>query len=132
MAKMTYEAWIRKLVQRVSTHLDLAGWTITVDFSDKENGDTYAEARINSTYLFLNITFYRIAKEDFEKGNVQRLIPAIVHEVCHVFFDPLHEATHPFLSPSSSPSYLNILEQQTQKLTMVILKTLPPKLIPPR
>ena len=132
MEKLTYEAWVRKLLERVSTHLDLAGWTITTEFSEEEKGDTYAEARISSPYLFANVTFYKQAKVEFDQGKVERLSAAIVHELCHTFFDPLHEAMHPFLSPASSPSYMNILEQQTQKLTMVILKTLPKNLIPAR
>ncbi len=57
---------------------------------------------------------------------------AMVHEVVHILVDPFHEAMIPFLSPSTTPHFIETLEQQTQRLTMVFLKTLPKNLIPPR
>jgi hypothetical protein len=57
---------------------------------------------------------------------------ALVHELVHLFLDPFHDTILSFLSPSTTPAFMEILEQQTQKLTMVFLKTLPKNLTPPR
>ena len=132
MKKSTYESWVRRLVENLASHLNLSGWTIHLKFSDEDKQDIYAEASTNSVYMSCLITLYRLGKTDFEGEETDRLIMALVHELCHILVDPFHQEIVPFLSPSTTLNFMNILEQQTQKLTMVILKTLPKNLIPPR
>lgn len=132
MKKSSYEAWVRQLMENLASHLNLAGWTIHLAFSEEDKHDVYAEATINSSYLSSLITVYRLGRTDFDEGKLDRLVMALVHELCHLLVDPFHQEMLPFLSPSTTPNFMNILEQQTQKLAMVILKTLPKKLIPPR
>lgn len=132
MKKLTYEDWVIKFLTNVAGHFDLGGWNLDVKFSDREKDDTYAEATINSTYQIMTIHVFKKAKEDFESGNMPVLIMALVHELVHSFLDPFHSFVNPHLSEVTTPHFMNILEQQTQKLTMVILKTLPKNLIPPR
>ncbi len=129
---LTFERWVTRLVGNICGYFDLAGWTVQVKFSNQPDGVVYAENKINGTYLGSTITVYPIAKQDFESGDTDRLILAIVHELVHIFLDPFHEAVLPFLSPSTTPIFMETLEQQTQKLTMVFLKNLPKNLIPAR
>lgn len=130
---MDFETWVTKLVGNLCEHFDLAGWTIQVKFPDQEPKDSYyAENAINGTYLGSTISVYPTAKRDFEAGETERLIMALVHEIVHILVDPFHESMLPFLSPSTTPSFMETLEQQTQRLTMVFLKTLPENLIPIR
>lgn len=132
MKKLTYEEWVVALVTNMCGHFDFGGWNLDVKFSDVEKGDSYAEATINSTYQIMTIHVFKRAKEDFEAKNMDILTMALVHELVHAFLDPFHAFVHPYLSETTTPYFMNILEQQTQKLTMVILKTLPKTLIPPR
>jgi hypothetical protein len=127
-----YEEWVREFLSRVAKHLNLSGWTLRVEFSDEEKGNSYAEATVNSNYQHLVIHVYGTAKKDFESGQMTTLIMALVHEVCHTFLDPFHDLALPHLSETSTPYFMNILEQQTQKLTMAFLKNLPKNLFPPR
>ena len=129
---LAYEDWVRKLVKNLASYFDLAGWTLQVEFLAEEKGTSYAENDINSTYLGSTIRVYPAAKKDFESGNIDRIVMAITHELVHLFVDPFHDAILPFLSPTTTPFFTETLEQQTQKLTMVFLKTLPKSLIPPR
>lgn len=130
---MHFETWVTKLVGNLCEHFDLAGWTVQVKFPPEESKDScYAENAINGVYLGSTISVYPTAKRDFEAGETERLIMALVHEVVHILVDPFHEAMLPFLSPSTTPSFMETLEQQTQRLTMVFLKTLPENLIPIR
>jgi hypothetical protein len=129
---LAYEQWVKKLVENLASYFDLAGWTLQVEFHEEEKGTSYAENNINSTYLGSTINVYPPAKKDFDAGNTDRLVMAMVHELVHLFADPFHEAILPFLSPSTNPAFQEILEQQTQRLTMVFLKNLPKGLIPPR
>ena len=129
---LPYETWVKKLVENLASYFDLAGWTLQVEFSEEEKGTSYAENVINSTYLGSTIHVYPPAKKDFEDGNIDRIVMAMVHELVHLFLDPFHEAILPFLSPSTTLAFHEILEQQTQRLTMVFLKNLPKGLIPLR
>jgi len=131
-APLKYEPWVKKLVSNLASHFDLAGWTLQVQFPAEQKETCYAENDINSTYLGSTIRVYPLAKKDFDSGNIDRFVMAIVHELVHLFVDPFHESMLPFLSQSTTPSFMETLEQQTQKLTMVFLKTLPKNLIPPR
>ena len=131
-APLDYESWVKKLVSNLASHFDLAGWTLQVEFLVEEKGTSYAENDINSTYLGSTIRVYPLAKKDFDSGNIDRLVMALVHEIVHLLVDPFHDAMLPFLSASTTPAFHEILEQQTQRLTMVFLKTLPKGLIPIR
>jgi hypothetical protein len=129
---LPYEQWVSEFLSRVGSHLNLNGWAIGVEFPEEGKGNSYAEATINSNYQHVLVHVYPPAKRDFDSGQMKTLVMALVHELVHVFFDPFHEFSNPYLSEITSPFFMNILEQQTQKLTMVILKTLPKNLIPPR
>lgn len=129
----TYEAWVSSFVANLSNYFNLQGWTIKVDFVDEEHKDAaYALTGFNSDYLWAHITFYKPAKADFENQNFDQLIMATVHEMVHFFLDPIHDLVTPHLSKTTDPFFRTILEQQTQRLTRVFLKTLPKSLIPPR
>ena len=135
MKNLSYESWIRQFVENLSEYFDLAGWTIKIDFSEDEDDGkkgTYADNCINSQYLHSLITFYRQCRLDYESAELDNLITAVVHELVHIFLDPFQDYMHPHLSITTTPLFMNTLEQQTQKLTMVFLKTLPPNIIPPR
>jgi len=136
MKKITYESWVTSFVERLSEYFNLAGWTLRIKYQDKNEEhkgcDTYAEIEVNSTYLFANLVLFPQGKKDFETGNIDQLAMAIVHELVHIFLDPFQDQMHPHLSLSSTPAFMDILEQQTQKLTMVLLKNFPKDLIPPR
>lgn len=130
--RTSFENWVRKLVSNLCKYFSLEQWYVYVHFSEEDKGPIYAENSIDGTYLISTISVYPAAKKDFEGGNVDRLIMAVTHELVHILLDPFHESILPFLSPSTTPVFMNTLEQQNQKLTRVFLKTLPKSIIPPR
>lgn len=129
---LSYKKWVTSLVENLSDHFNLHGWTVSVRFSDEENKDgTYAENEVNSKYMYSTLTFYKQSRKDFEEGKLDYLVTASLHEMIHVFLDPFQDWMHPHLSLTTTPLFMDTLEQQTQKLTMVLLKTLPKSIIPP-
>jgi hypothetical protein len=132
MKTLTYEQWVNQFLKNAARHLNLAGWTINTEFSDEEKGASYAEASVNSSYQFITVHVYAPAKRDFESGKTKVLVMALLHELVHTFIDPFHDFAEPHLSEVTQPLFMNIVEQQTQKLTMVLLKTLPESIIPKR
>ena len=133
MKRSAYESWVVGFVENLSDYFNLSGWTILVEFSDAEDKiGTYAENDINSSYMYSTLKFYRQSRLDFEAGEMDHLITAVVHEMVHIFIDPFQDWMHPHLSLTTTPLFMGTIENQTQKLTMVLRKTLPKKLIPPR
>jgi hypothetical protein len=129
---ISFENWVTEFIGNLCGYFDLAGWSVEVKFPDQPKDDNYAENRINGTYLHSTISVYPEAREDFDSGDMDRLVLAVVHELVHILLDPFHAAILPFLSPSTTPAFMETLEQQTQRLTMVFLKNLPKNLVPPR
>ena len=131
----TYESWMRQFVENLSEFFNLAGWIIKIKYKEEEechNGcETYAEIEVNSQYLFATLIILPQGKKDFEAGNLDQLVMAVVHELVHIFLDPFQDQMHPHLSLTTTPAFMDIVEQQTQKLTMVFLKSLPPHIVPP-
>jgi len=134
--KIAYESWVASFIERLSDYFNLAGWVFEIEYEKKPSqemdGAVYAKIEVNSIYLHAHLTIYPIGKEDFTKGNMERLVRSLVHELVHVFLDPFQDAMHPHLSITTTPLFMTVIEQQTQKLTMVLLKTLPKDVIPPR
>jgi len=132
MKNLSYERWITQFVENLSKYFNLAGWTIHIDYKDEASKDgCYADNNINSPYQFSTVTFYQQPRLDFEAGEFDLLIMSVVHELVHIFLDPFQDYMHPHLSTTVTPIFMSMLEQQTQKLTMVFLKTLPQDIIPP-
>lgn len=135
MAGSPYQKWTRKLTENLSDHFNLAGWEIYMKWSDtteeRDGEETHATISVNSQYQWAIVTFFPPAKSDFDSGNYERLAQSVTHEMVHIFLDPFQNWMHDHLSITTSPLFTSTVEQQTQKLTMVILKTLPSSVIPP-
>jgi hypothetical protein len=132
MKKQTYEGWVTAFVERLSDYFNLCGWVIVIEKVNKSKDNTYAEIDINSTYMHATLRLFKQGELDFKAGKTERLVMALVHELTHIFLDPFQEWMHKYLSISTTPMFMDDLEAQTQKLTMVFLKNLPTDIIPPR
>ena len=141
-AKMSFEEWVEKSVKGLAVYFNFGGWRINVEYKeDNPNTDgyhgtsegyVYAETHVDSAYLSIHITLYKQAKDDFESGNLDQLSMVLTHELVHVFLDPFHTFVLPHLSETTTPFFTDMVENQTQKLTMVLLKTMPKEIFPPR
>jgi hypothetical protein len=131
---LTYEGWVRQFVNNLFLHFDIVGWEVGIEFatspSEKHGGNAYASIEVEPTYQMAVIKCFPAAKEDFDTGKIEDMVQRFTHEVVHVFLSPFQEFIEPHLSEVTAPYFMRILEQQTQKLTMVLLKTLPKNLIP--
>ena len=138
---MGFEQWVTEAVKRLAGYFNFSGWRIEVDFRDENpdsagsgtsEGCVYAETHVDSAYMTVHISLYKQAKDDFESGNIRQLSLGLTHELVHVFLDPFRTAALPHLSEVTTPFFSDMVENQTQKLTMVFLKTMPEDIFPPR
>jgi hypothetical protein len=134
-SKMSFEDWTTEALGRLAGYFNLDGWRLEVEYQEKEEtlsigtsaslGVVYAKTYVDSTYQAIHVILYKQAKYDFETGNFEQLATGLTHELVHVFLDPLNDFSAPFLSETTAPFFQDILERQTQKLTMIFLKTMP-------
>lgn len=133
-----FELWVSESVKRLAGHFNFCGWRIEIVYkgehkdSPEWGGNVYAETHVDSVYLTIHLTLYKQAREDFESGNLSQLSMALTHELVHVFLDPFHTFAIPHLSDITAPFFSGVVENQTQKLTMVFLKNMPAEIFPPR
>lgn len=135
MKKITYEKWVITFVENLSVHLNLHAWNIQVKISSKPkeySEGCWAEVGSDSVYMQATLTTYPRLRESWDEREVDRVTEVLVHELCHLLIDPLHEHAVPFLSDTTRPMFTNILENVVQRTAMVIVKNLPKSLIPPR
>ena len=140
-SKMSFENWTTEALGRLAGYFNFDGWRIEAEYQDKSKGASvgtstqgivYAETHVDSTYLTIHVILYKQAKDDFEAGDFERLAMGLTHELVHVFLDPFHSFVQPFLSETTAPFFQDMLERQTQKLTMIFLKTMPADIFSPR
>lgn len=132
MKKVTYASWVTSFVERMSDYLNLSGWEIVVEHISGDKGNCAAEICIDCTYMQAVITTYKLSEEFFNEGDMGKLVRILTHELAHILLDPFSDHALPFLSDTTRPFFTNMLENQTQKLTAVLLKNLPKSIIPPR
>lgn len=123
-----YTKFIQDLICVLRKEMFLHKYTIGVKYSSKprdvddENahGTVTAEIRTNSTYYFADIMFYPQALDMWKNGDKNSLIECVVHELCHVLNHPLTEQAEKASCSSNEEFILNIVEQSTQHLAIII------------
>ena len=138
MRKKSFERWVTEFIANLADYFNLDGWRFTLEHNNEDpescdNGNLeYAHIDITHPYMMATIRVNSLAKKDYKDGDIQRLVSLLTHEVVHVFLSPFQDWMQPHLSTITAPIFHKDVENQTQKLTMVFLKTLPKSLIPPR
>lgn len=131
---LSYKRWIHQLLANLMTHMNLAGWEIELTFSPKphaEDGDCRtADINVLAEYQKAHICLYPSVEDSFKKGQLGFIVTILVHELCHTITFPFSDFAEPFISKVTEPFFTKQLELATQKITVLVLKTLPKKVIP--
>lgn len=133
--KKQYEKWCSTFIQNLRNHMNLHGWRIVVEFSPEPKQDCegcYACISSDSTYMQASLTIFPMAKKDFEDGDLDHLSFVLTHEMCHILIDPMHSQMLPFLSDTTRPFFNDTMENVTQRIALVVHKSLPKHITPPR
>lgn len=122
-----YTKFVGELINILRRELFLHKYKIGVKYSkapkvteDESHGTVTAEIRTNSTYYFADIMFYPHALELWKAGDKRTLIDCVVHEMCHILNHPLTEQAEKASCTSNEEFILNIVEQSTQHLSVII------------
>lgn len=124
----SYKRWVENLVAKTAGELNLQEWRIGINFDveDEVDGCT-AFTSIDARYLTSYINFTPYAEELWNDGRMISLTECVVHEVCHILLNPIHEFAKQAASPQTESQLTDILEQTTQKLARIVIEHLPKK-----
>lgn len=118
--------------------MNLAGWDLEISFMDETHPDddpcqiTAADINILHEYQSAKIRIRPLVKEYFDEDRIDKIVGVLVHELCHILTDPFLKFVEPHLSGVTQPFFSRILESETQKISSIIVKSLPKNTIPPR
>jgi hypothetical protein len=121
---------VENLVAKTAGELNLLDWRIGIEFDDPDPEDRdgcSAWTYVDSRYLTSYIHFTPYSKEMWDEGRLTSLSECVIHEVCHILLNPLHEFAKQAASPQTESQLTDILEQTTQRLTRIVIEHLPAK-----
>lgn len=133
--KESYQKWVWRMVKMMRKNMYLSEWSYSVKFSKGEHkkekiNDGFSVAGTNSVsvkYLEYEITLYPLTKKYFDKSNYSAALEVIIHELCHVYTEPLYEAAIKEVGTSSEDFIETLREQTTQRISSAILGLIPRK-----
>ena len=137
MASASFKKWASVHVRNVLDYLHLEDWRVDCEFNveDEELGDnmaTVAHCNISSDYFKATFSFTKFAEDLFKQKEYETLFQCLVHEVCHIWTDPLRTFAVQAASPSTAGHLTTIHEQLTQRIALLVLRGIPEKSYTPK
>ncbi len=88
------------------------------------DGSVYATVNSDGNYLFATFTVYHPMFTVWEEKNYRKLASFLMHEVVHLFFDPIADVAMEDLKEIEMKYVINIFERQVQLVTNAIVNQL--------
>jgi len=95
------------------------------DKHDSAESQLYASIHSDTVYLWASVRIYPPFVEQFERGEFSGCARDILHEVCHIFVEPVAKICMWDASPSQKPDYRDVIERQTERICKALFKSLP-------
>lgn len=128
---MTLKTWVRTSATNLKEYFYLNDWSLDLVWNETDE-DTEAVASItpDARYLRATIRIFPRFFEFWDKGNIDLLKEAMVHEFTHILMEPIAELARKNASDATAFYYTQILEQQTQRTSLVIGRGIPKNIFP--
>lgn len=129
---MTLKTWVRTSATNLKKYFYLNDWEVNLiwDAVDDEEGGTVASIFTDARYLRATIRIYPKFYEYWKKGDYDRLKEVLIHEFTHILLEPIAELARKAICDSNSFFYSQILEQQTQRTSLIIGRGVPKNIFP--
>lgn len=124
---LKYKQYIEKLIFKCLALTGHSEYTLRMDYSEVPDGsDTKtssvkATVSMNTVYLNLVITVYPSSLKDWNNKNYRNIVEDIMHEVCHLFIEPVAELFMWDACKSQKKHYRNTIERQTERICKTIV-----------
>lgn len=134
-----FKPWIRRVhkMLREKFFVREYGYGLYWGKEDKESkthggSKVGGEIDINITYLKYDLTLYPILHRQYKRGDYYEVVKTIVHEMCHIYTEPLYCFAIDAVSNINAKMLEQIREQQTERIATCIYEMLPEKLWKPK
>lgn len=128
---MTLKTWVQTSVNNLKNYFYLNDWTIDLIWDEDDSDPGCAAAiRTDSRYLKAGIYIYPTLRQLWEKEDYETVKECLVHEFTHILLNPVMELANKSRSDATSDFYQEILEQQTQRTSLIIGRGIPKNIFP--
>lgn len=126
MPSTAFKKWVCAQINATQEYLHLQDWRIAVcsDDDDQQDGEVGVVAYIivSTDYFKATITFTPFAERMFKDKEYETLHQCIVHEVCHIWTDPMLQLAKKATSPATVDYLTTAHEQLTQRIALLALR----------
>lgn len=135
MRKENYEQYIKRMHGVFRKTLKIEDWQGSVFISGdshKNNPKVAGECEIQVNYLNYCVTLYLCVKEKFYRKEYNEVAHILMHELCHVYTEPLYSSAIENCSPHQNIYVEQQREQLTERISVAIMSTVPDDYIKPK
>lgn len=126
-----YQTYVMTLIEVLQELLVLHEYEILLEFDSNSESEARATISTNLDYLWAKLTVFPVVEKDFNEQNYEDIVETILHELVHILTDPLYKVAYAGTNAYTEPFLDNIREQTTQRITRIILPTLPEDIFTP-
>lgn len=128
---MTLKTWVQTSVANLKEYFFLNDWTVQIVWSGDDSDDQcVASIATDSRYLRASIKIHPEFHRMWKRKDYETLKECIVHEFTHILLNPVMELANKSRSDATSDFYQEILEQQTQRTSLIIGRGIPKNIFP--
>lgn len=128
---MTYHRTIARIFDNLVPILHLEGWDIQVfangeeALPDSDWEGIAAKIKVRDDYMRANVYLGKPMKDYYKKGQNHAIMRAMLHELCHIFIDPVFRLGTGAHTASSIDTYNDIRERQTSMIEHALTPLIP-------
>lgn len=127
-SKLPYKTYVRHLVANLKSYLFLDDWQLTLEYAESappERKDALACVYSEPRYLNATIEVFPSLEEQYKEYPTEETVETLLHEMLHIVTETVHLFARSAVTPQTEEHLTTATEQQTQRLTRIIMKSLP-------
>lgn len=126
-----YKKWIDRVLVMLRNKFFVKEYEWSVGY-EKDRDGIGAQIKIDTKYLNYDVTIFKCVEEMYKKGKYQQCFNILVHEMCHIYTEPLYIIAIDAVTNSSKDFLELVREQQTQRIAGCISEICPKSLWYPK
>lgn len=127
--KETFKQYVRRVFTEIKRYMYLHEYSYSIVWSTEDKGNgALADILVDNKYLNFRVTIYPSLEKYFDEGNYIGVTETLLHELCHVYTEPMYDVAITHCPPALDDQVEFIREQGTQRITGAILPLLPKSL----
>lgn len=126
-----YRKWTVRILKMLREKFYVKEYYYSYSF-EKDEGGTMASIDISTKYLNYHIKIHKNLEDSYKKGEYQGCFTTLVHEMCHLYTEPLYLIGIDAVTNTNKEFLELIREQNTQRICGCISELFPKKLWYPK